>query len=140
MPYWYDSKEEPGKHQADYDQLWEELVPESGPAETAQGEVIRSAARLASEYYRNGNINWMDSSTREFYLGFVDYIERTIQEHGPAESVEAFRPFLSAVRSVGLCKADPSDFDFDPWDRLIHVAVEWCVAHPQPIPVGRPAN
>ena len=102
MPYWYDSKTEPGEHQAGYERLWEELVPHSGSAESAQGEVIRSAGRLASEYYRNGNINWTGSPNREFYLGFVDYIERTIQEHGPPEAIEAFGPIRTLFAASGF--------------------------------------
>ena len=47
-----------GKYQKEYDELWSALVPESGSAASLQGELVRLIGRLASEYYRNGNMNW----------------------------------------------------------------------------------
>src|SRR4051794_17348795 len=38
--------------------LWKALVPQEGPANTVQGELLRSVGRLADELYRNGNRNW----------------------------------------------------------------------------------
>jgi len=39
-------------------QLWKELVPESGVASTLQGELFRAEGRLSSELFRNGMMNW----------------------------------------------------------------------------------
>lgn len=46
-----------GKYQETYDQLWGELVPDSGEAETEEGELIRIGGRLFYEYCNNGNCN-----------------------------------------------------------------------------------
>lgn len=51
--YW----NEKGEYQKEYDELWPQLVPASGEAETANGEAIRCASRLYYEYYNNGNFN-----------------------------------------------------------------------------------
>ncbi len=48
-----------GKFDEEYGRLWDELVPQAGCADTLQGELIRIIGRLASEYYRNGNMNWV---------------------------------------------------------------------------------
>ena len=49
-----------GQYQSEYDALWQSFVPKSGHAATLQGELVRLIGRLASEYYRNGNMNWND--------------------------------------------------------------------------------
>lgn len=46
-----------GKYQADYDKLYDTLVPASGMTDTLFGEVVRAVSRLSYEYYNNGNGN-----------------------------------------------------------------------------------
>jgi hypothetical protein len=46
-----------GRYQAEYDELYELLVPAEGMAETLFGEVVRAASRLSWDYYNNGNMN-----------------------------------------------------------------------------------
>ncbi|MFT3712366.1 MAG: ankyrin repeat domain-containing protein [Archangium sp.] len=46
------------KWQQEHDRLWKLLVPARAEAPTLQGELIRCTGRLASEAFRNGNINW----------------------------------------------------------------------------------
>lgn len=46
-----------GAWQKEFDELWNELVPASGQAETLHGELIRAAGRLTHEYFNNGNLN-----------------------------------------------------------------------------------
>jgi len=49
-----------GKYQQAQEKLWEELVPKSGEAPTALGELVRSAGRLYYEFCNNGNCNAAD--------------------------------------------------------------------------------
>ena len=53
--------------------LWDYLVPPSGKAETAQGEVIRIAGRINNEIMGNGGINW-DSDYRKMLHIFPEYL------------------------------------------------------------------
>lgn len=46
--------------QAQYNELWEMLVPASGRAETIQGEAIRICGAISYELIDNGGINWSD--------------------------------------------------------------------------------
>lgn len=48
--YWNDS----GKYQAEYTSLCETLIPDSGKCDTVAGEMLRSATRLAYDFYNNG--------------------------------------------------------------------------------------
>jgi hypothetical protein len=47
---------EKGKHQAELNRI-NALVPDSGPAETLEGELLRSVTRLYYDYYNNGMCN-----------------------------------------------------------------------------------
>ena len=51
--YW----NETGIYQKEYDELYDTLVPDSGEAETINGELIRAVSILAYDYYNNGNGN-----------------------------------------------------------------------------------
>ena len=38
--------------------IWKEFVPQSGQADTVQGELMRAVEKLRDEAIRNGNANW----------------------------------------------------------------------------------
>lgn len=53
--------------------LWGYLVPPSGKAQTAQGEVIRIAGRIEHEITVNGGMNW-DCDYRKMLRAFPQYL------------------------------------------------------------------
>lgn len=57
--------------------LWKELVPAEGKANTVQGELVRAIGRLQSEHFRNGMMNWGDGSG--YYEAFTDLIHNTLK-------------------------------------------------------------
>ena len=61
--------------QAEWDALWDKLVPDSGEADTRYGEAIRSLARLEHDYYNNGFCNAIeDRRITDFYQDFIDHL------------------------------------------------------------------
>ena len=56
-----------------YAELFRQHVPDSGDAESTIGQVVLATSRLASEYRRNGNMNW-----GPFFEEFVDTLETTL--------------------------------------------------------------
>ena len=46
-----------GAYEAEYQRLYDELVPASGRSNSFQGEVMRAVSRMYYEYYNNGNCN-----------------------------------------------------------------------------------
>ncbi len=54
--------------------LWDFLVPPSGKAQTAQGEVIRIAGRVQHEFLDNGCINW-DDDFEKMLDAFLKYVQ-----------------------------------------------------------------
>ena len=59
-----------GRFQADYDRLYEKLVPMSGGCESLAGEAIRSASRLYYDAFNNGFCN-NTSGAHNFLKTFV---------------------------------------------------------------------
>ena len=53
--------------------LWDYLVPPSGKARTAQGEIIRIAGRVRHEFLGNGCINW-DNDFQKMLDAFLQYL------------------------------------------------------------------
>lgn len=62
-----------GEPDAQFHQLWKYLVPPSGRARTAQGEIIRIAGRVNHEIWDNGCINW-DDDYRKMLRAFPQYL------------------------------------------------------------------
>jgi len=53
--------------------LWDYLVPPSGHAQTAQGEIIRIAGKVEHEFLDNGCINW-DEEFQKMLNAFPQYL------------------------------------------------------------------
>jgi len=66
--YW----ENKGELQSEYDQMFNELVPDRGEAETVKGELIRVISRLSYDYYNNGNGNAVEALYEETEYGCDD--------------------------------------------------------------------
>ena len=56
-----------------FQSLWEYLVPSSGNAQTAQGELIRIAGRVSHEVLDNGCMNW-DEDFEKMLDTFLKYL------------------------------------------------------------------
>ena len=62
-----------GKYSQFLDEKWNELVPDSGEAETEIGELIRSFGRINYEMFNNGCCNMFnDNYPEEEYLSKID--------------------------------------------------------------------
>ncbi|HVV85739.1 MAG TPA: ankyrin repeat domain-containing protein [Kofleriaceae bacterium] len=112
--------------QRQHAELWELLVPSSGPAATVQGEVIRIAGRLSREFDDNGGINWDDA--------FVA-MACAFREH-VAGGTALTAPQLAEVRAIvdGLAARAAGDTD-----RLAELAVAWVLRNPTPVALASPA-
>lgn len=44
--------------------IWQDFVPQSGQAQTVQGELMRAVEKLRDEAIRNGNANWDNGFAR----------------------------------------------------------------------------
>jgi len=69
MKYW----DKTGKYSQLLSEKWDELVPDSGEAETEIGELIRAFGRINYEIFNNGCCNMFhDNNPEEEYLSDVD--------------------------------------------------------------------
>jgi len=106
-------------------ELWDLLVPSSGPCKTVQGEVIRIAGRVRDEWYRNGGGNW-DRDYASMASAFCKHLG-SHQNLDPAD----LDACAKVVRSL---RKDP-----DGSDGLANWAVEWVARNPDPIPLPPPS-
>jgi hypothetical protein len=105
-------------------ELWQLLVPSSGPAKTVQGEVIRIAGRIGDEIMRNGGMNW-DDSYRAMSRAFLEHV----QSGTPLEA-----PDLATLRAI--LRGQPSE---DETADLARLSVRWVRWNPKPVPLPPPS-
>jgi hypothetical protein len=101
-----------------HQELWDLLVPSSGPAVTVQGEVVRIAGRICDELERNGGINW-DLAYRNIADAFAVHV---------ASGVPLAQPLLAESREL---VAQLKRKNGDP-QRLRELAVNWVAQNPMP--------
>jgi hypothetical protein len=112
-------------------ELWRELVPPGGEAETLQGELVRSIQNLSDEAFRNGYINWSEKH-EEFIKVLQHYLvnDETFDSH----TVQELRDDLTHIQRSGRTlqsEGELSDMANDPLTRVARRVVEWCDAHPE---------
>lgn len=129
-----------GRYQKEYDKLWDALVPQSGQADTIQGELIRAIGRLTSEYERNGNANW-DMGFR-LYTNFLFKHLRDKSVFTP-QTLHQIEADLQAIRYFGSRRRNPVSEQAleelvyekgeDAFDRITDRVMQWCQHYPDPI-------
>jgi hypothetical protein len=106
--------------------LWRTAVPPGGQAATVQGELLRAVEKLRDEAQRNGNINW--DIGHEILIGYLrDHLLTAPQFDTTArQEIKTDLDRLSAFEYP-----ETSDTAYD---RLSDRVIEWCHAHPEPVP------
>lgn len=105
--------------QKQHQELWEQLVPSSGPCLTIQGEVIRITGRIANELEGNGGINW-DKDYKKMSDAFLVFI----QTGTPLPSAE----FKEAEELIKAIKQKSGDTY-----RMSELGVKWVILNPSPL-------
>lgn len=109
--------------------LWQTSVPRSGQAATVQGELLRAVEKLRDEAQRNGNINW-----NQDHQALIAYLRNTLLRSALFDR--------AAVQEIGTDLDRLSRYEYPessdaPYDRLADRVIEWCHAHPEPVPHTR---
>lgn len=115
--------------------LWTELVPPDGQADTLQGELIRIAGKLTDQAYRNGNCNWDASHERMWRFIGEKIAGDTIFSR---EEQAIIRENIEEIIREEACP-DLSG-DGSPYYIITEKVVDWCMAHPDPIPHQKDPN
>ncbi|WP_158989560.1 ankyrin repeat domain-containing protein [Mucilaginibacter sp. L196] len=115
------------KWEDQYNELWDLLVPSSGPAKTVQGEVVRITGKVRDEIYRNGGVNWSSDFKRMLddlisHLGTGVSLNETLLNEATAIAKE--------IRRTGNGDDEPS--------RLCELATTWVMTNPNSILLSKP--
>ncbi len=114
------------EEEAQFNQLWSYLVPPSGRAKTAQGEIIRIAGRVQHELWDNGGFNW-DDDFRKMLRAFPKYVRL-----GNAFDEDDIK--LAEILTELIIKAgDEGRADGDLCLTLCSCAVAWVKQNPEVI-------
>ncbi len=109
--------------------LWKELVPPNGQADTLQGELIRITGKLTDQAYRNGNMNW-DSDHERMWRFIGEKIA-----NDPIFSSEEQALIREKIEEIIRDQECPDlSGDGSPYYLVTEKVVDWCMAHPAPIP------
>ena len=113
----------------EHTRLWKELVPAEGQADTLQGELIRIAGKLTDQAFRNGNMNW-DADHERMWR----FIGKTITE-GSVFSAQDQAFIREKIEQIIRDQECPNlSGDSSPYYAVSEKVVDWCIAHPTPIP------
>jgi hypothetical protein len=113
-----------GPWQQQHDELWNLLVPSSGPAATVQGEVIRISGRLDREINGNGGANW-NEQFREMARAFLVHVGSGSPLSPPELAVAGAIVAELVARATGDL------------DRMGQLAVTWVLRNSNPLPLVR---
>src|SRR5262249_13816778 len=93
---------------------------------TVQGELLRASEKLRDESQRNGNVNWDEGH---------EILARFLLETLTASAVLTDETKAQLRRDVQrvLDVENPYPAD-DLFDRIERVLLDWCAAHPDPVP------
>lgn len=105
--------------QKQHGDLWEQLVPPSGPCLTIQGEVIRITGRISHELEGNGGINW-DAAYKNMTDAFLTFIRE-----GTALSTSELKEAEELTRAIKLRSGDTY--------RMSELGVKWVMQNPDPL-------
>jgi len=105
-----------------HQELWELLVPSSGPAETIQGEIIRISGKISDEIERNGGGNW-NSNHNKMTKAFLEFL-------GTGKNLST-----SELEELTLLIKDIKQYNEDV-DVMCELAVKWVLNNPEPQKLG----
>ena len=112
---------------AQFQQLWDYLVPPSGKALTAQGEAIRIAGRIGHELLDNGGVNW-DEDFRKMLRAFPRYVR--LGNAFTQEDIQAAELLTNLLITCG----DKGQIEDSLCAALSACAVAWVQQNPTPLP------
>lgn len=107
---------------AQFRYLWDFLVPISGRAQTAQGEVIRIAGRIDHEIMNNGGLNW-DKNYTKMLETFFEYMSLGNPLENNAETAKRISSALIECARKRIC-------DEHMCAELCECAVDWVQQNP----------
>ena len=132
-----------GSYQKESDELWEQLVPREGEADTVNGELIRIAHRLYHEYCNNGNGNarderivehrysWYEDDDEDdyevviadYWEGMIDYLRNTIRD-------KELNNVCDRIKEIILSECNTfDDEDMHTYDTMMNITIHYVLTH-----------
>lgn len=125
-----------GRYQKEYDTLFDLLVPQSGEAESLQGELVRAIRKLESDYYRNGSEHFFSH-----YRGLATFLRKHLRLKSLFDeaTIRQIEQDIEIMKQHGRGYVDYEEGE-DCYDRITDRVVEYCRARPNLIWKDRSAE
>ncbi|GGD72671.1 hypothetical protein GCM10011514_40980 [Emticicia aquatilis] len=107
-------------------EIWKNLVPRRGQADSVQGELLRIIEKLRYEAQNNGNANW----DRQYRM-LTDYLLKTLIKSNAFDEF-ALNEITSDIKTLQNHMYPQTEDDI--FDRISDRIVEFCKANPTLIP------
>lgn len=109
-----------GKYSREYTELWDEMIPSQGQADSVQGEVLRCISKLSYDRFNNGFGNPMPACAKliNFYSNlWTGYLDNKMD----------WRMFYNHYKSIGFGEGvvQRSWIGDQYWDNIITAIIEW---------------
>lgn len=107
--------------------IWQNFVPNSGQANTVQGEMLRAIEKLRDEAQRNGNINFNENC----HSLLIAYLRKNLTDS------TVFNDILISQISSDLDRLSESNHPYledDIYDRINDRIVDWFDKNPNGLP------
>jgi hypothetical protein len=130
-----EAAQKPYDWKKEHQRLWDTFVPASGQADTVQGELVRIVGKLTDEAYRNGNMNW-DADCERMWR----FVGNRLND--PAVFSAEERAEIADLIDEIIENKDTPDLSFDgsTFYLVNEKVIDWCMAHPGPIPHAKDPN
>lgn len=111
-----------GKYQKEYEQLFDELVPMCGKADTVCGEVLRCASNIYYENHNNGNCNVMswDGGMSDKYAEALDNLCAFFNMRQHHEGVK----LVNKIHDIYMYEDDYNSANDEVFESLIDYTIE----------------
>lgn len=132
-----------GAYEKEANELYNELVPPMGEAETVNGELVRIVNRLYYEYCNNGNMNaryeqpverhcswYEDDDEDEYdivlddgYEAMIEYLSKTVNNAELNDVMERIKEIILSERNTF------DDEDMHTYDTMIDIVTHYVLTH-----------
>ena len=107
-----------------YQELWDELVPPSGPSNSLQGQLLVCIGKLSDEFFRNGNINWDHNKAN--YLEMISFLKTHLLDGSISVNEKELQAAFVKLTHFNVVHYEKSE---SPHSKIAEIVVLWCAGH-----------
>ncbi len=113
-----------GKHQKEYEEMYEKLVPNYGESNTAIGELLRKMARASYRYYNDGDIN-----SYGFFAKARPYEKEIKKEMSHPEEYDTWKNLVNRFKGEGASEKQAFKYHKEDYEKAMEATIDGTVKY-----------